>query len=234
MDINEIANNIDTCILPVYNAGDVEVVRNLCGNIAKDKLIRIYTVLKDYFETSGSGYGLEVCSVGSGNGDHEYLLQEGVGLKVVCYDKKPPQVDYGLTYREVIFPKDNYRIFPEDCQNVILFAAYPEGYLGKLLELYREKGGRKICLVVEGYYGTDLHAGCEPDEGDVLREQMHAVHDEYPKFTSLIIGSREGSVSDACMVFYGDWDHKKLQSLWENNLQKDAVAGASGRYCHGM
>jgi hypothetical protein len=106
--------------------------------------------------------------------------------------------------------------------------------LGELLELYRKKEGRKICLVVEGYYGKGSHANYEPDEGVLLREQMCAVCDEYPKFTSLIIGCREGSVSDACMVFYGDWDHEKLQSLWENNLQKDAVAGASGRYCHGM
>jgi hypothetical protein len=112
MNINKIVDAIDTHKLPVYNVGGVEVFRNLCGNIAKDKLIRIYTILKDYFETSGSGYGLEVCSVGSGSGEHEYLLQEGVGLKVVCYDKNPPKADYGLTYESVLFPNDNLRVFP--------------------------------------------------------------------------------------------------------------------------
>jgi len=42
------------------------------------------------------------------------------------------------------FPKDNSSVIPENCKDIILFSAYPHGYLDSLVERYRKNGGNRL------------------------------------------------------------------------------------------
>lgn len=209
-----------------------------CGFINPEKSEKIYTMLKAYFQALEDKPS--VISVGSGYGYHEFHLKEKVGLDVVCYD----QENKGCLLRCYCanFPEDNASIIPENCSNKILFSAYPEGYLGQLLKLYKEKGGTKLCVVVEGTLYSKAHLNYEPDYRSHCAVDLRAsclltlelVDLEKMGVTSFSIGERVSGQQRAVsnMVFYGDWEHEKLQEFLPCQ-QLNFVAGASG-YRYGI
>src|SRR5437868_3605815 len=104
-----------------------------CGRISKpDLAIKVYNALGRVLVDKG----LSIVSVGTGEGWQESQLINA-GFPVKCYDQDGGEIRHqkGVTPIQVAnFPADNHWVLPEDCSNVILFSAYPQGFLGALLE----------------------------------------------------------------------------------------------------
>lgn len=189
------------------------------GFIDPKKAEKIYTMLGHYFSSSSEPKP-SVISVGTGLGYHEQQLKELAGLEVVCYDKNTSGYAPFCLFAE--FPQDNARVIPADCRHMILFSAYPQGYLGELLKRYKENGGTKLCVVTEGdIHETDMHFNYEPDyhvyDDDarpscLLESELSAL--EAMGATHLVIGGEiPFQLCSTNIVFYGDWNHRKLSEL---------------------
>jgi hypothetical protein len=191
-------------------------------------------MLTDYFESQQDKPS--VISVGSGNGYHEQQLREQVGLDVTCYDKEGEGCLPVCQFAN--FPEDNARVIPADCRHVILFSAYPEGYLGELVKLYKQKGGTKLCVVVEDSIYSMAHLSYEPDYGlhcggdlnstCLLTAELATLKEIGA--TSLPLGGAISRQQRAVtnIEFYGDWNHQRLRELSVAGQSEDSVASASG------
>lgn len=190
-------------------------------------------MLTCYFESQSDKPS--VISVGSGSGYHEQQLKEQVGLDVTCYDKENEGCCIACQFAH--FPEDNARIIPSDCRHIILFSAYPEGYLGELVKLYKQKGGTKLCVVVEDSIYSMAHLNYEPDYGlhcggdlnstCLLTAELATL--KAIGATSLPLGGAipEQQRAVTNIVFYGDWDHQRLSELLACQ-QGDSLASARG------
>jgi hypothetical protein len=98
---------------------------------------------------------------------------------------------------------------PGNCSNIILFSAMPEGYLGKLLSLYRENGGKRLCVVVDGMLCSSHYKELEPDSGTLLETELKILGENH-SVTEVNIGIYN---LDIFMIFYGEWDHPKLKEF---------------------
>jgi hypothetical protein len=210
-------------------------ISGTCGQVDKEKSDRIYRMLSQYFDSVPNKP--QVISVGSGYGYHELQLKEKVGLPVSCYDKE--NEGCLLDCQEAIFPEDNKKVIPINCHNVILFSAYPEGYLGELLKLYKERGGMKLCVVAEGSLldrNVRTHLYYEPDyrlnsaSTCLLFSELHALKEQ--GITQFLIGGCVPGVQvlPTYIEFYGDWDHKRLDALLQSQQEGAMASGFSASF----
>ena len=152
-----------------------------------------------------------VISVGSGEGYHEKFMEEFLDVK--CYDKDISGCQ-ASNKTSAHFPEDNEKILSTDCKDIILFSAYPQGYLGGLLEIYRKRGGNKLCVVVAGSIKDWIHTGYEPDQGTKLFSNIDNLIKEGGYVARPIGGCiPELQSSPTLIVFYGNWDVALLQQL---------------------
>ncbi|RDH40809.1 MAG: hypothetical protein CFE62_001365 [Candidatus Aquirickettsiella gammari] len=98
---------------------------------------------------------------------------------------------------------------PENCSNIILYSAMPEGYLGELLSLYRKNGGKRLCVVVDGMLCSSHYKKLEPDSGTLLETELKILGENH-SVTEVNIGIANLSIF---MIFYGEWDHPKLKEF---------------------
>jgi len=123
---------------------------------------------------------------------------------------------YGRALNDYIHvdPYDEEKGIPGNCSNIILFSAMPEGYLGKLLSLYRENGGKRLCVVVDGMLCSSHYKELEPDSGTLLETELKILGEKH-SVTEVNIGIRN---LDFFMIFYGAWDHPKLKEFLPHHL----------------
>lgn len=223
---------------------------NACGTIPTSVAENLYGVaLKKYFEEEyGEASRPSVIGVGSGAGVSENYLKNKTGLAVTCYDNDP----LSSHVLQATFPIDNAKILPEDCSNTILFSAYPQGYLGELLKLYIERGGNKLCVIVEYELLCHMHAGFEPDGGDLLKQSLFQLvgltedledpisESDFPSTVACIGGEviRRSDTQSLFLqnrtniIFYGNgWNHDRL-STETAKFDRDYVLSAYGEQSH--
>lgn len=188
---------------------------NTCGGIDDEKAKEAYKMLEGYFKLYEDKP--TIISVGSGSGYHEIKLQN-MGLTVFCYDKlykngeKNLNTCTNIQYAE--FPNDNDKVIPKDCSNVILFSAYPQGFLEALLSLYKKNGGNKLCVIVSDNIGSDMHAELEPDYNRfsetpcLLLQELESL--ESSGITEFELNQSDGRFPPTKMAFYGNWRHESL------------------------
>jgi hypothetical protein len=159
---------------------------NACASINYKKIKPTIEGLGEYLKIKAS-QDESIISVGSKSRVYERALSRYI--RVDRYDEKT-----GI---------------PENCSNIILFSAMPEGYLGKLLSLYRENGGKRLCVVVDGMLCSSEHKELEPDSGTLLETELKILGENH-SVTEVNIGIHN---LDIFMIFYGEWDHPKLKEF---------------------
>jgi hypothetical protein len=197
---------------------------NACGNIPQVFANKLYTQdLKSYFDHEFiNKQRPAVIAIGSGSGAHETYFRDSLNLNVTAYDNNPQMA----WIQRANLPEDNEKILPSDCSHVILFSAYPQGYLGAILDTYKSRGGKMLCVVVEGNLMTSMHAGFEPearaaqDEGDY--EENYETNTLLGRsidgmlHTDFVIGGAISGLVNAPtnLCFYGmGWQHEALQRI---------------------
>ena len=155
-----------------------EIVK-ACGFISLCRAYQFFKLIHDNILV----FPRRVVSVGSGNAFWERGF-EILGLDVIASDKEIRSTSF-IRVLQAEMPGEINKVLPEDCSDCMLFSAYPEGYLGAVVEVFSQRGGSVLMCHVEGvasinisHLNSDMHAGYEPDEGiKLLHETRNLIKD---------------------------------------------------------
>jgi len=140
-----------------------------------------------------------------------------------------------MHHKKVKFPNANEEVIPKDCKNVILFAGYPQGYLGSLLKLYVSRGGNRLITTNVSYSELTqglmdgAHDGYEPEHQDsvpkmtALQCYIIQLNKKYKERISINLSNLPSSYNlptGSEMSFYGNFDHEKLRNCYNESSKK--------------
>ena len=104
---------------------------------------------------------LNFISIGTGSGIWEKMIKPFVN-SISCYDISPQTVKgLDVQTKDVRVSAHINEILPNDCSNCVLFSAYPEGYLTKILAEFGKRNGTRLITVSSESLLSDAHAGLE-------------------------------------------------------------------------
>lgn len=161
--------NIKNFLKPSLEVFIREVHIQACGFISLSRAYHFFKLIHNNISVLPK----RVVAVGSGNAFWERGFQI-LGLDVIASDKEVRSTSF-MPVLQAELPGEIDKVLPEDCSDCMLFSAYPEGYLGDVVEAFRLRGGSVLVCHVEGvacknfsHLNSDMHAGYEPERGKKL------------------------------------------------------------------
>lgn len=149
-----------------------EVHIQSCGFISLSRAYHFFKLIHDNISVLPK----RVVSVGSGLAFWERGFQI-LGLEVIASDKEVRSTSF-MPVLQAELPGEIDKVLPEDCSDCMLFSGYPQGYLGDVVEAFRQRGGSVLMCHVQGvasksisHLNSDMHAGYEPDGGIKLLQE---------------------------------------------------------------